>query len=141
VNSGYYSCGDEGTGQCVSCGWDHTKIPFDSMRNAITCLGRVCLDQSPLEASYHVLLSTDGLSDVAPVELEKTCWFRNPAKGQYIPCRALWAAEQQVMNGWNECLNFNAPPYALLAHNCRYYVMAVIKKFCDTNSHDPICAC
>jgi hypothetical protein len=140
LNSGYYSCGDDGkSGSCVSCGSSALSAA------GVTCYGRVCQDNAHIQI-YKPVLSHDGLSDLNPYEELKTCWFLDPSKGQSMNCEALWQAEQRVQTKGdfqNQCVNLNAKHYSLTSHNCRYYVEAVMKEYCSAapGKGAPVCAC
>ena len=102
-------------------------------------IGRVCSDTS---SDYNYVLSNAGLSDHAPNEQNKTCWFIDPTKGASLDCTSLWDAEKAVQATWNQCENPEAPKYQTLLHNCRDYIVAVMTQYCaNKKGADPACTC
>jgi hypothetical protein len=106
-------------------------------------MGRVCADD-PSAAQYRFVLDHSGLSAASPAEELKTCWFLGPAKGESMDCEVLRRAEAAVAAEWDRCENGNVPAYALLSHNCRYYVKEVMVAYCkeaDPSGAKPPCSC
>eukprot|EP00697_Spironema_sp_BW2_P012758 gnl/Spiro4/29407_TR14401_c0_g1_i1.p1 gnl/Spiro4/29407_TR14401_c0_g1~~gnl/Spiro4/29407_TR14401_c0_g1_i1.p1 ORF type:complete len:496 (-),score=57.38 gnl/Spiro4/29407_TR14401_c0_g1_i1:14-1429(-) len=160
-NSGYYPCGylPWDPSQCADCGLSLSDTPFaddttttttstitattsttTASTNAPYCMGTVHAE--PGRTDYQLVLSSAGLSNLAPDQSRFTCWFLDPTKGQALDCKALAAAETRVKPQWHYCQNNQAPPYQLMTHNCRDYVVAVMAEYCRAQGPQaPGCTC
>lgn len=106
------------------------------------CMGLVCQDNADQTAQYNVITTTEGLSDIDPSELSYSCWLMDLSKAQHLDCVQLQLAETTVRKRWNYCENESAAPYSLQSHNCRYYVVEVMKQYCQSVGGSALgCSC
>jgi hypothetical protein len=77
INSGYYSCGDDGSGHCVGCGSSERPSGHPTV-----CLGRVCRDVPQEVPHYSIVLNSTGLSASTPTSKRKPAGSSTPPAGR-----------------------------------------------------------